>query len=84
MGQIYWGDYKAVESGEANVGGMPGAVAAPLGAFIIGALGALLLLGVETGGEVALGVVDEHRVDDVAATVRSPFILSFLDDREEV
>ena len=60
VGQIYWGDYKAVKSGEANTGAMPGAVAAPLGAFIIGTLGALLLLGVETGGEIALGLVDEQ------------------------
>ena len=60
MGQIYWGDYKAIKSGEANAGAMPGAVAAPLGAFIIGTLGALLLLGVETGGEIAFGLVDEQ------------------------
>ena len=60
VGQIYWGDYKAVASGDANAGAMPGAVAAPLGAFIIGTLGALLLLGVETGGEIALGLVDEQ------------------------
>ena len=60
VGQIYWSDYKAVKSGEANGGAMPGAVAAPLGAFIIGSLGALLLLGVETGGEIALGLVDEQ------------------------
>ena len=60
VGQIYWGDYKAIKSGEANAGAMPGAVAAPLGAFIIGTLGALLLLGVETGGEIALGLVDEQ------------------------
>ena len=60
VGQIYWGDYKAVKSGEANAGAMAGAVAAPLGAFIIGTLGALLLLGVETGGEIALGLVDEQ------------------------
>ena len=60
VGQIYWSDYKAVKSGEANGGAMPGAVAAPLGTFIIGSLGALLLLGVETGGEIALGLVDEQ------------------------
>ena len=60
VGQIYWGDYKAVKSGEANGGAMPGAVAAPIGAFMIGSLGALLLLGVETGGEIALGLVDEQ------------------------
>ena len=60
VGRIYWGDYKAVKSGEANGGAMPGAVAAPLSAFMIGSLGALLLLGVETGGEIALGLVDEQ------------------------
>ena len=60
VGQIYWGDYKAVKSGDANVGAMPGAVAAPRNTFIIGVLGALLLLGVETGGEIAVGLVDEQ------------------------
>ena len=60
VGQIYWSDYKAAKSGEANVGAMPGAVVAPLGAFAIGTLGALLLLVLETSGEIALGVVDEQ------------------------
>jgi membrane protease YdiL (CAAX protease family) len=60
VGHTYWGDYKALKSGKPNGGAMPGAVAAPLGAFIIGTLGALLLLGVETGGEIALGLVDEQ------------------------
>ena len=60
VGQVYWGDYKAAKSGEANAGAMPGAVVAPFGAFIIGTLGALLLLGVETSGEIALGLVDEQ------------------------
>ena len=60
VGQIYWSDYKAAKSCKANAGAMPGAVAAPLGAFAIGTLGALLLLGVETSGEIALGVVDEQ------------------------
>ena len=60
VGHMYWGDYKAAKSGQPNSGAMPGTVAAPLGAFIIGTLGALLLLGVETGGEIALDVVDEQ------------------------
>ena len=60
VGQIYWGDCKAAKSGEANAGAMPGAVVAPLGAFVIGTLGALLLLVLETSGEIALGVVDEQ------------------------
>ena len=60
VGKMYWVDYKAAQSGEPNGGAMPGAVAAPLGAFIIGTIGALVLLGAETGGEIALGVVDEQ------------------------
>jgi membrane protease YdiL (CAAX protease family) len=60
VGQIYWSDYKAAKSGEANAGAMPGALVAPLGAFVIGTLGALLLLVLETSGEIALGVVDEQ------------------------
>ncbi|TVP79281.1 MAG: CPBP family intramembrane metalloprotease [Puniceicoccaceae bacterium] len=60
VGKMYYGDYLAARAETAHEGAMPGAVAAPLGAFIIGTLGALLLLGVETGGEVALGVADEQ------------------------
>jgi len=60
VGNMYWGDYKAAKSGQPNSGAMPGATAAPLGAFILGTLGALLLLGIETGGEIALGVADEQ------------------------
>jgi len=60
VGQMYWADYKTAKSGQPDGGAMPGAVAAPLGAFVIGTLGALLLLGVETGGEIALDVVDEQ------------------------
>jgi len=60
VGKMYWLDYKAAQSGEPNGGAMPGAVAAPVGAFVIGTIGALLLLGVETGGEIALDVVDEQ------------------------
>lgn len=60
VGKMYLADYRAARAGEATEGAMPGAVEAPLGAFIIGAAGALLLLGVETWGEIALGVADEQ------------------------
>ena len=60
VGKMYWGDCRAAEAGADCSGAMPGATTAPLGAYIIGALGALLLLGLETGGEIALGVVDEQ------------------------
>ena len=60
VGNMYWGDYKASKAGQPNAGAMPGAYGAPVAAFIIGAIGALLLLGLETWGEIALGVADEQ------------------------
>ena len=60
VGRIYWGDYQSARSGEPHASAMPGAVAAPVGAFVIGALGALGLLALETGGEIALGVAGEQ------------------------
>ena len=60
VGKMYWGDCRAAEAGADCSGAMPGATTAPLGAYMIGALGALLLLGLETGGEIALGVADEQ------------------------
>jgi len=60
VGKMYWGDYQADKAGEPNASAMPGAAAAPVGAYVIGVIGALLLLGLETGGEIALGVVSEQ------------------------
>lgn len=60
VGKMYLADYRTAGSGKAPEGAMPGAVGAPLGAFIIGTLGALFLLVVETGGEITLGVADEQ------------------------
>jgi membrane protease YdiL (CAAX protease family) len=60
VGNIYLADFRAAKAGEPNSGAMPGAVGTSLGAFVIGTVGALLLLGVESGGEIALGVVDEQ------------------------
>ncbi|MGZ0657003.1 CPBP family intramembrane glutamic endopeptidase [Coraliomargarita sp. W4R72] len=60
VGNMYWEDYKASRAGQPNSGAMPGATAVPVSAFVIGVIGALLLLGLETGGEIALGVADEQ------------------------
>ena len=57
---MYRGDYLASKSGQIRSGGMPGAENASLWAFLIATLGALLLLGVETSGEIALGLVEEQ------------------------
>lgn len=60
VGHMYWGDYRAARSGQPNGGALPGATGAPLATYLIGVLGALLLLGLETGGEIALGVASEQ------------------------
>lgn len=60
VGNIYWGDYKAQRDGTPNASAMPGATTASLGLFVIGVIGALLLLAVETGGEIALGIAGEQ------------------------
>lgn len=60
VGKMYLGDYQAAKAGEPNASAMPGATGAPIAAYLIGTLGALLLLGLETGGEYALGVVSEQ------------------------
>lgn len=57
---MYRGDYMAAESGQIQSGAMPGAENASLVTFLIATIGALLLLGVETSGEIALGLVNEQ------------------------
>lgn len=60
VGWIYRGDYLAYRAGKAEGGGMPGATPADLGVYLIGVIGALTVLAVETGGEIALGIADEQ------------------------
>lgn len=60
IGYMYWGDLQASKSGKPNPKAMPGATTAPSGIYFIGAIVALLILAVETGGEILLGVADEQ------------------------
>ena len=57
---MYRGDYIVSKSGQSRSGTMPGAENASLLSFFIATLGALLLLGAETCGEIALGLVNEQ------------------------
>ena len=57
---MYVGDYKSAKAGEPNGGALPGATAATICVLGLGVIGSLLILGVETGGEIALGVADEQ------------------------
>ncbi len=61
VGYIYWGDYQSNQASEQpDPQGMPGATSASLGLFVIGVIGALLILAAETGGEIALGIASEQ------------------------
>jgi membrane protease YdiL (CAAX protease family) len=57
---MYFGDLRAEESGNPNPKAMPGATVARLPVYLIGLAGALALLAIETGGEIALGIVAEQ------------------------
>ena len=57
---LYLGDFGLEKSGEPNPKAMPGAKGAAVSVYWLGALGALVLLGLETGGEIALGIVSEQ------------------------
>lgn len=58
--KIWYDDFRAGMSGQANERALPGATAAPRAAILIGIIGALLLVALETGGEYALGVSDQQ------------------------
>ena len=57
---MYWGDYRADCSGSPNPKAMPGAKGFGGSIALIAVIGSLLLLAVETGGELALGIADEQ------------------------
>ncbi|MFP4069780.1 MAG: type II CAAX prenyl endopeptidase Rce1 family protein [Opitutales bacterium] len=60
VASIYWSDYRALREGKPHASPMPGAAPADLGVYIIGAIGALVVLAVETAGELQLGISDEQ------------------------
>ena len=60
VGNMYWSDYQAQKDGDLNDQAMPGAFKTTIAAVAIGVVGSLILLGVETGGEVALGISAEQ------------------------
>lgn len=60
VGNMYWGDYKSGRALDPEAGAMPGATGTSVLAVLIAVIGALVILAVETGGEIALGVVAEQ------------------------
>jgi uncharacterized protein len=60
VGNMYRGDYKLQQAGTPNSAAMPGATSASFRLYVIGVIGALLILAAETGGEIALGISSEQ------------------------
>ena len=53
-------DYLALRAGQPNPRALPGATPAPVKASLIAAFGALVILGLETAGEIRLGLSKEQ------------------------
>lgn len=60
VANIYYNDWKLTRTGQPDEKVMPGAVSASAKAYGIAVIGALLILGVETGGELVLGIASEQ------------------------
>ncbi len=60
VGKMWLDDRRAGRAGTVKVGALPGATDAPPRAVIIAVVGALVILAIETGGEIALGVAAEQ------------------------
>ena len=58
--QMYRGDLRAAASGKPNPKALPGAKPAVPWVYCLGVVGALVLLAIETRGEIALGIAEEQ------------------------
>ncbi len=72
LAKLWRDDWRAWQAGAPRERALPGATGVPPRALIIGAVGALLLVVLETGGEIALGV--SGRQTDITAL----FLLAML------
>ena len=60
LGKAYLSDYKIQRDKGPNEGALPGAFKTSITAVLVGILGSLFILGIETGGEIALGISDQQ------------------------
>ena len=65
LAKLWRDDYLCLKAGEPNPRALPGATPVPAIALVIAAVGAVVLVLIETGGELALGVSSEQT--DIAA-----------------
>lgn len=57
---LYRSDLQAQKSGRTNPKALPGATSAPISLYVVGVIGAGLILALETIGEVTLGIADKQ------------------------
>ena len=60
MVNLWRSDYAAAQAGRPEPRALPGATPAPLAACVIAAIGAILILALETAGEINLGLSDQQ------------------------
>ena len=60
LAKLWYDDYRKADSGDPNPRPLPGATGASLKLIWIGIIGAILLVAVETAGEISLGVSAEQ------------------------
>jgi membrane protease YdiL (CAAX protease family) len=60
VGKLWQDDRRAALAGQPNPGALPGATAAPLNIVFVAIAGALVLLALETWGEIRLGIAAEQ------------------------
>ena len=58
--KLWWDDLQAYRKGKPNEKAFPGATPCGRGALVLAVVGSLILLGLETVGEYALGISDEQ------------------------
>jgi len=58
---LWWGDLRAARFGQPRANAFPGAVACERQTLLVAIAGMLILLGLETGGEAALGIADQQK-----------------------
>lgn len=56
LAHMWFSDLRAARAGNPNPNALPGVAGASTAAIVVAIAGALLLVGIETGGEIALGV----------------------------
>jgi membrane protease YdiL (CAAX protease family) len=60
VARLWWTDTRAARAGKLAPGALPGSTSAPMRAVVIGAVGAVALVALETAGELALGIAAEQ------------------------